>query len=171
MTSAWSNVADEPGLAGRSRTRADGGVMFVNRQVTVLIGSPNPARMGHYYRFCTGASAVFSSLDHYIGDRLWRWLIKRHKRFRASSARAQVSGDSVPRAQSGTRTAPSSSYWPVCVSSAIRCMTRGSATLAHGLATSARSRFADTTSSTSGASSRVKRAESLAAMCDHSGRL
>ena len=34
---------------------------------------------GNYYRFCTGASAVFSSLDHYVGDRLWRWLIKKHK--------------------------------------------------------------------------------------------
>jgi RNA-directed DNA polymerase len=34
---------------------------------------------GHYYRFCTGASAVFSNLDHYVGDRLWRWLIKKHK--------------------------------------------------------------------------------------------
>jgi RNA-directed DNA polymerase len=33
---------------------------------------------GHYYRFCTGASAV-SSLDHYVGDRLWRWLIKKHR--------------------------------------------------------------------------------------------
>lgn len=37
---------------------------------------------GNYYRFCTGAHAVFGRLDHYIGDRLWRWLMKKHKGLR-----------------------------------------------------------------------------------------
>jgi hypothetical protein len=34
---------------------------------------------GHFYRFCTGASAIFSALDHYVGDRLWRWQQQKHK--------------------------------------------------------------------------------------------
>lgn len=37
---------------------------------------------GHYYRFCTGAGAIFNHLDHYVGDRLWRWLMKKHKGLR-----------------------------------------------------------------------------------------
>lgn len=37
---------------------------------------------GNYYRFCTGAGAVFNCLDFYVGDRLWRWLMKKHKGLR-----------------------------------------------------------------------------------------
>jgi group II intron reverse transcriptase/maturase len=37
---------------------------------------------GNYYRFCTGAGTIFNHLDHYVGDRLWRWLIKKHKGLR-----------------------------------------------------------------------------------------
>jgi group II intron reverse transcriptase/maturase len=37
---------------------------------------------GHYYRFCTGAGTIFNHLDHYVGDRLWRWLMKKHKGLR-----------------------------------------------------------------------------------------
>jgi group II intron reverse transcriptase/maturase len=35
----------------------------------------NPILRGwaNYYRFCFGASNVFTSLDWYTGDRLWRW--------------------------------------------------------------------------------------------------
>jgi len=33
---------------------------------------------GNFYRFCTGAKTIFSSLDWYVGDRLWRWLVKKH---------------------------------------------------------------------------------------------
>lgn len=33
---------------------------------------------GNYYRFCTGAKAKFSSLDWYVGDRLWRWMMKKY---------------------------------------------------------------------------------------------
>ncbi len=33
---------------------------------------------GNFYRFCTGAKAIFTSLDWYVGDRLWRWLVKKH---------------------------------------------------------------------------------------------
>jgi group II intron reverse transcriptase/maturase len=37
---------------------------------------------GHYYRFCTGAGTIFGRLDYYIGNRLWRWLKKKHKGLR-----------------------------------------------------------------------------------------
>ena len=37
---------------------------------------------GNYYRFCTNASTIFNSLDYYAGDRLWRWLMKKHHRLR-----------------------------------------------------------------------------------------
>lgn len=33
---------------------------------------------GNYYRFCTGAGRQFGPLDYYVGDRIWRWLMKKH---------------------------------------------------------------------------------------------
>jgi RNA-directed DNA polymerase len=33
---------------------------------------------GNYYRFCTGVGRQFASLDYYVGDRIWRWLMKKH---------------------------------------------------------------------------------------------
>lgn len=33
---------------------------------------------GNYYRFCTGAGRFFATLDQYVGDRIWRWLMKKH---------------------------------------------------------------------------------------------
>jgi group II intron reverse transcriptase/maturase len=44
----------------------------------------NPILRGwaNYYRYCVGAGKMFSSLDWYIGDRLWRW--QRKKRPKAS---------------------------------------------------------------------------------------
>ena len=33
---------------------------------------------GNYYRFCTGAGRQFGALDFYVGDRIWRWLMKKH---------------------------------------------------------------------------------------------
>ncbi len=35
---------------------------------------------GNYYRFCTGASRQFAALDFYVGDCIWRWLMKKHKK-------------------------------------------------------------------------------------------
>jgi len=35
---------------------------------------------GHYYRFCTGIKPVLSGVDWYVGDRLWRWMKKKHPR-------------------------------------------------------------------------------------------
>src|SRR5664280_2151461 len=34
---------------------------------------------GNYFRFCTGASDLFADIDHYVGDRIWRWLMKKHQ--------------------------------------------------------------------------------------------
>ena len=34
---------------------------------------------GNNYRFCTNASRQFSALDCYVGDRIWRWLMKKHQ--------------------------------------------------------------------------------------------
>src|ERR1700751_2399793 len=31
---------------------------------------------GNYYRFCTGASRQLAALDFYVGDCIWRWLMK-----------------------------------------------------------------------------------------------
>lgn len=33
---------------------------------------------GNYFRFCTDAGRFFASLDFYVGDRIWRWLMKKH---------------------------------------------------------------------------------------------
>ena len=46
-----------------------------------LLQRLNPILRGwaNYYRFCTGAHRVFSRLDFYVGDRIWRWLMYKHK--------------------------------------------------------------------------------------------
>lgn len=33
---------------------------------------------GHFYRYCTNAKAIFSKLDWYVSDRIWRWMRKKH---------------------------------------------------------------------------------------------
>lgn len=39
----------------------------------------NPILRGwaNYYRFCTGAGKVFTGIDWYVSDRLWRWMRKK----------------------------------------------------------------------------------------------
>ena len=51
------------------------------RSLLHLLRKLNPILRGwgNYYRFCTGASQIFASLDYYVGDRIWRWLMKKHK--------------------------------------------------------------------------------------------
>lgn len=41
----------------------------------------------NYYRYCARAGRVFTSLDWYIGDRIWRWLRKKRPRARAGDIR------------------------------------------------------------------------------------
>jgi RNA-directed DNA polymerase len=45
-----------------------------------LLRKLNPILRGwaHFYRYCTGAKDVLTSLDWYVRDRLWRWLRKKH---------------------------------------------------------------------------------------------
>ncbi len=54
----------------------------INRSLSHLLRKLNPILRGwgNFYRFCTGAGQLFGSLDHYVGDRLWRWLMKKHGR-------------------------------------------------------------------------------------------
>ena len=37
---------------------------------------------GNYYRFCTGAKVVFSRLDWYVIDRIWRWMRRKYPKAR-----------------------------------------------------------------------------------------
>ena len=52
----------------------------INWSLTYLLQKLNPILRGwgNYYRFCTGAGRQFSALDFYVGDRIWRWLMKKH---------------------------------------------------------------------------------------------
>jgi RNA-directed DNA polymerase len=45
-----------------------------------LLQKLNPILRGwaHFYRYCTGAKDVLTDLDWYVGDRLWRWMRKKH---------------------------------------------------------------------------------------------
>jgi RNA-directed DNA polymerase len=58
-------------LTGRSTT---------NQSLASLLRRLNPVIRGwaNFYRHCFGAHAVFSRLDWYIWDRIWRWLRKKH---------------------------------------------------------------------------------------------
>lgn len=51
-----------------------------NLPLSKVIGLLNPLLIGwgNFYRHCYGAKAVFSRLDHYVWDRLWRWLRKKY---------------------------------------------------------------------------------------------
>jgi RNA-directed DNA polymerase len=52
----------------------------INRALSHLLRKLNPILRGwsNFYRFCTGADRRFVTLEHYISDRLWRWLMKKH---------------------------------------------------------------------------------------------
>src|SRR5216683_1118091 len=92
----------------------------INRCLSDLLQKLNPILRGwgNFYRFCTGAGQRFASLDHYVGDRLWRWLMKKHG---ASTGKSRRFGDcrawSVPPGRSGAKSELSSSSLPVSGSS------------------------------------------------------
>jgi group II intron reverse transcriptase/maturase len=45
-----------------------------------LLRKLNPLLRGwsNFYRFCSGAKTIFSSLDWYVRDRLWRWMKRKY---------------------------------------------------------------------------------------------
>ena len=51
-----------------------------HRSLAEVLQDLNPVLRGWgcYYRFCTGAKDVFSRLDWYVADRLWRWMRKKY---------------------------------------------------------------------------------------------
>lgn len=65
-------------LTGRDR---------IGRPLGRMIQDLNPILRGwgHFYRYCTKAKAIFSQLDWYVGDRLWRWMRKKYPKAGARS--------------------------------------------------------------------------------------
>ncbi len=50
--------------------------------LSALLHKMNPILRGwgNFYRHCTGAKDILSSLDWYVSDRLWRWMCKKYPR-------------------------------------------------------------------------------------------
>lgn len=51
-----------------------------HRTLQAVIDALNPVLLGwgRFYQHCYNAKAIFSSVDHYVWERLWRWLVKKH---------------------------------------------------------------------------------------------
>lgn len=51
-----------------------------SQSLAALLRQLNPLLRGwaNFYRHCYGASRVFSRLDWYVWNRIWRWLRKKH---------------------------------------------------------------------------------------------
>ena len=64
---------------------------------------------GNYYRFCTGASRQFAALDFHVGDCIWRWLMKKHKKLHRKRTRlARLPSLFAPLASHGVNAMSSS---------------------------------------------------------------
>ena len=52
----------------------------ISRSLQEIIDDLNPILMGwgRYFQHCYGAKSVFTRIDHYVWDRIWRWLKKKH---------------------------------------------------------------------------------------------
>ncbi len=61
----------------------------------------NPILRGwaNYYRYCAGAHRVFTSIDWYTNDRLWRWM----RRKRPKARKRDVARDRMPSTRRPTR--------------------------------------------------------------------
>jgi group II intron reverse transcriptase/maturase len=57
-------------------TKGNRSNLSLSCQLTEL--SPVLRGWGNFYRFCTNAKAIFSQLDWYVRDRLWRWMRKKY---------------------------------------------------------------------------------------------
>lgn len=64
----------------RHRVKQLTGRATIRWSLPELLQKLNPILRGwaHYYRYCTGAKDILTSLDWYVGDRLWRWLRKKY---------------------------------------------------------------------------------------------
>jgi len=58
-------------LTGRNRV-----LLSLSRQLEDL--NPILRGWGNFYRYCTNAKPILGGLDRYVGDRLWRWMRKKH---------------------------------------------------------------------------------------------
>ena len=59
----------------KQRTRRDRTYWSLSRQLQEL--NPILRGWGNFYRYCTNAKEIFTQLDWYVGDRLWRWMRKK----------------------------------------------------------------------------------------------
>jgi hypothetical protein len=52
----------------------------VHKSLQDVIDDLNPLLLGwgRFYQHCYNAKAIFARMDHYVWDRLWRWLKKKH---------------------------------------------------------------------------------------------
>ena len=52
----------------------------VHERLQDVIDDLNPLLLGwgRFYQHCYNAKAIFARIDHYVWDRLWRWLKKKH---------------------------------------------------------------------------------------------
>lgn len=69
----------------RLRIKRLTGRSSIGQSLASMLRRLNPVLRGwaYFYRHCYGAKRVFSALDWYTGDRIWRWLRKKHPRTRA----------------------------------------------------------------------------------------
>jgi hypothetical protein len=44
--------------------------------------NPIPRGWANYYRYCAGAHRVFTGIDWYTNDRLWRWMRRKRRKVR-----------------------------------------------------------------------------------------
>jgi RNA-directed DNA polymerase len=51
-----------------------------HRPLRAVIDALNPVLLGWgcFYQHCYNAKAIFTSVDHYVWGRIWRWLVKKH---------------------------------------------------------------------------------------------
>jgi len=51
-----------------------------HRSLQKVIDDLNPVLRGwgRFYQHCYNAKAIFTGVDYYVGDRIWRWLVKKH---------------------------------------------------------------------------------------------
>lgn len=51
-----------------------------HRCLQAVIDALNPVLLGwgRFYQHCYNAGVIFTAVDHYVWERLWRWLVKKH---------------------------------------------------------------------------------------------